>query len=87
MGHTTTLGQDRATHAARPPLLGGQDLVLDVCLDKSMVEAYANGYKSLTSRVYPSRDDALGLQLFADGPAQVKSLRVWQMGGAFSAPS
>jgi sucrose-6-phosphate hydrolase SacC (GH32 family) len=66
-----------------PLALGGADLKLDIYLDKSMVEVYANGYKSLTSRVYPSRDDALGLALWADGPAQVKSLRVWEMQSAY----
>lgn len=66
-----------------PLALDGEDLKLDVFLDKSMIEAYANGHKSITSRAYPSRDDALGLQLWAEGAAQVKSMRVWDMGSAY----
>lgn len=30
-----------------------------------MIEAYANERKSITSRVYPARDDADGLQLWS----------------------
>lgn len=44
-----------------------------------MVEAYANGLKSLTTRVYPSRTDALGLEIWGDGSLTVKSMEVWDM--------
>ena len=67
-----------------PLALGGEALTLDVFVDKSMLEAYANGAKSITTRVYPGRADALGLELWADGPARVQSLRVWEMGSAYA---
>ncbi|MGR6918015.1 GH32 C-terminal domain-containing protein [[Actinomadura] parvosata] len=67
-----------------PVALTSGVLTLDVFLDKSMVEAYAGGHKSITTRVYPARDDSLGLALFADGAATVKSLKVWAMKPPFS---
>ncbi|UQZ32806.1 glycoside hydrolase [Paenibacillus sp. PK3_47] len=59
--------------------LSGENLQLHLYLDRSMVELYANGLKSLTTRVYPSRQDALGLELWGDGEALVKSLDIWEM--------
>lgn len=57
----------------------GENLKLHIYLDRSMVEAYANGLKSLTTRVYPSRKDALGLEIWGDGELVVKSLVIWDM--------
>ncbi|MEJ3721454.1 GH32 C-terminal domain-containing protein [Paenibacillus polymyxa] len=57
----------------------GENLKLHIYLDRSMVEAYANGLKSLTTRVYPSRMDALGLEIWGDGEPFVKSLDIWGM--------
>ncbi|QGZ38274.1 beta-fructofuranosidase [Pseudoduganella flava] len=59
--------------------LGKEPLRMRVFLDRSMVEAYVNERKSLTSRVYPSRDDALGLGLLALPGDRVVSLKVWPM--------
>ncbi|KUP23567.1 GH32 C-terminal domain-containing protein [Paenibacillus sp. DMB5] len=59
--------------------LCGENLKLHLYLDRSMVEAYANGLKSLTTRVYPGRKDALGLELWGDGEALVKSMDIWEM--------
>ncbi|AIQ31423.1 MULTISPECIES: GH32 C-terminal domain-containing protein [Paenibacillus] len=57
----------------------GENLKLHIYVDRSMVEAYANGLKSLTTRVYPSRKDALGLELWGDGKPLVKSMEIWDM--------
>ncbi|GJM68982.1 hypothetical protein HMSSN036_11980 [Paenibacillus macerans] len=59
--------------------LPGENLKLHLYLDRSMVEAYANGLKSLTTRVYPSRKDAMGLEVWGDGKLTVTSLEVWDM--------
>ncbi|SFF03686.1 Sucrose-6-phosphate hydrolase SacC, GH32 family [Paenibacillus algorifonticola] len=59
--------------------LSGENLKLHIYLDRSMVETYANGLKSLTTRVYPSRKDALGLELWGDGEPLVKSMEIWNM--------
>ncbi|MEO2203059.1 GH32 C-terminal domain-containing protein [Paenibacillus pabuli] len=56
-----------------------ENLKLHIYLDRSMVEAYANGLKSLTTRVYPSRKDALGLEIWGDGELLVKSMDIWEM--------
>lgn len=63
--------------------LDGENLKLQIYLDRSMVEAYANELKSLTTRVYPSRKDALGIQIWGAGTLTVKSLEVWEMKPAF----
>lgn len=63
--------------------LAGQPLQLHIFVDHSMVEVYANGLKSLTTRVYPVRDDALGLRLWADNPVDINMLQVWQLGSSY----
>ncbi|MEC0329208.1 GH32 C-terminal domain-containing protein [Paenibacillus macerans] len=59
--------------------LPGENLKLHLYLDRSMVEAYANGLKNLTTRVYPSRKDAMGLEVWGDDKLTVTSLEVWDM--------
>jgi sucrose-6-phosphate hydrolase SacC (GH32 family) len=51
-----------------------------IFLDRSMVEAYVNERKSLTSRIYPARSDADGLALLAAAGDRISSLKVWSMG-------
>ncbi|MGU3470728.1 GH32 C-terminal domain-containing protein [Paenibacillus sp. D51F] len=63
--------------------LDGDSLELHIYLDRSMIEAYANGLKSLTTRAYPSREDALGLQVWGNGTLSVKSMEVWEMKSAW----
>ncbi|NOU76708.1 glycoside hydrolase [Paenibacillus sp. LMG 31458] len=63
--------------------LGEENLKLHIYLDRSMIEAYANGIKSLTTRAYPSRSDSLGLQIWGDGSVKVRSMEVWEMNSAF----
>lgn len=60
-------------------------LWLRVYLDHSMIEAYANELKSITSRVYPARDDSNGLRLRStDHNLQIEKLDVWQMHSAYN---
>ncbi|MDY7224151.1 GH32 C-terminal domain-containing protein [Halalkalibacterium halodurans] len=63
--------------------IDGDLLRLRIFLDRSMVEAYANGANSLTTRVYPTKKDALSLELFSEGEAEVKSMHVWRLSSAF----
>jgi len=44
-----------------------------------MVEAYVNDRKSLTSRAYPTRADALGIDLLAAAGDRILSLTVWPL--------
>lgn len=57
----------------------GENLRLRVFLDRSMVEAYLNERKSLTSRVFPARPDASGLALMAAPEDRVVNLKVWRL--------
>jgi sucrose-6-phosphate hydrolase SacC (GH32 family) len=59
--------------------LAGEPLRMRIFLDRSMVEAYVNERKSLTSRIYPARSDADGLALLAAAGDRISSLKVWSM--------
>jgi beta-fructofuranosidase len=75
----------REPHGTHITLSEGESLVLQVFVDRSVVEAYANGRACLTSRVYPARADSLGVELFArGGPAQLHKLDVWEMGSIWA---
>lgn len=52
---------------------------LRVFLDKSMLEAYGNKRRSITSRTYCSLEDALGIAIFGNKDLKVKSLEIWEM--------
>ncbi|ELZ76311.1 sucrose-6-phosphate hydrolase [Haloferax gibbonsii ATCC 33959] len=52
---------------------------LQVFLDRSVIEIFANGTQCLTSRVYPTRDDSVGVDLFADDGHVRASLEIWEM--------
>jgi beta-fructofuranosidase len=72
---------DREPHGTHVKLADGENLRLHIFVDCSVVEVYANARACLTSRVYPSRDDSLGVELFArGGPVQLQTLDVWEMG-------
>jgi len=60
-----------------------EPLSLRIFLDRSVVEIYANGRHCLTSRVYPTRDEAVGVSVVAEGGrASLTSLSAWEMGEA-----
>ncbi len=60
----------------------GQDEPLDlsIFLDNSVIEIYANDRLSMTSRIYPSRADAQGLRLQAQGGSATAQVAIWRMG-------
>ena len=61
-------------------LANGENLKLHVFIDRSVVEVFANGRVCLTSRIYPSRVDSLGIGLFArGGSATLKSMSIWEI--------
>jgi sucrose-6-phosphate hydrolase SacC (GH32 family) len=66
--------------------LAGENLRLRVFLDRSMVEAYLNERKSITSRDFPARLDATGLGLIAAPADRVVKLKVWRMGASNGKP-
>ena len=57
-----------------------EPLNLTLFLDNSVIEVYANERISMTSRIYPSRDDAQGLQLVCTRGSAKAQVAVWQMG-------
>ena len=55
-------------------------LTLRVFVDKSVVEVFAGDRLCVAMRVYPGREDSLGVSLRAQGrDAQLNSLDAWQM--------
>jgi beta-fructofuranosidase len=70
----------RAPESAPVYLTPGETLQLRVFIDKSVVEVFANGRQCLAVRVYPGREDSLGVSLRAQGAdAALRSLDLWQM--------
>ena len=60
-------------------------LRLNVFIDHSVVEVFANGKQCVAARVYPGREDSTGVSLRAQGSsALVKSLSAWQMSSAYA---
>ena len=71
---------DRNLHVA--PLALGLDepLRLHIFLDRSVLEVFANARISITSRIYPTRADSVGVALLAEhGEARLNTLDAWQM--------
>jgi sucrose-6-phosphate hydrolase SacC (GH32 family) len=53
---------------------------LRVFVDKSVVEVYAGERQAIGRRVYPTRDDSLGVLLFAEsGEATFNNVKAWRM--------
>lgn len=66
--------------------IGEDNLKLHIYIDKSMVEAYVNKLKALTTRVYPTRENALGLSIWADknvDTVKVKKMIIWKLKSAY----
>ena len=70
----------------RPPEIGPLDIAGDqpvelrVFVDRSIVEVFANERQCLTLRVYPDREDSLGVSFFArGGTANFTGVEAWQM--------
>jgi beta-fructofuranosidase len=58
----------------------GETLKLHIFLDRSVVEAFGNDQICVTSRIYPSRPDSLGVDVFTRaGDARLVALDVWHM--------
>ncbi len=76
---------------ARTPEIGplsladGEVLDLRVFVDRSVVEVFANGRQSLTTRVYPERTDSVGVSVQARrGTAHLESMDAWDMRSIWS---
>ncbi len=61
-------------------LASGESLFLHIFLDCSVIEVFANYKLCMSSRVYPSRNDSLGMGVFVKGgSARIKALDIWEM--------
>jgi len=70
----------RVVEQAPLELNDGEPLALRVFVDKSVVEVYANDRQAICRRVYPGRDDSLGVVLFAHGGrAEFSRVKAWEM--------
>jgi len=55
-------------------------LLLRVFVDRSVVEVFANDRQAVMRRIYPTRDDARGIQVFAlEDSMTITCLRVWDI--------
>ena len=62
----------------------GEPLRLRIFIDRSIVEVFANDRLCIASRVYPGRDDSVGVSMRAQGSdAVLKSLDAWQMSNIY----
>ncbi len=76
--------------ASRPPESDsfkrgkGEPIKLHIFIDRSIVEVFVNGKACVAARVYPGREDSLGVSLRAQGNgAKLASLDAWQMGSIY----
>ena len=73
-------GGERWTSSQEAPfkLVEGEPLKLHIFLDKSVMEVFVNSRLCLTQRIYPTREDSLGVSIFArGGEAILDSLDAW----------
>jgi len=77
----SSLGEGRKSVEAGPFKLNDDEpLKLQVFVDKSVVEVFANERQAVMRRIYPIRKDSLGVELFSKGGSMtVKSLQSWDM--------
>ncbi|PWW72270.1 Glycoside Hydrolase Family 32 protein [Tuber magnatum] len=56
-----------------------EDIEMDIFVDGSLVEVFVGGRFALTTRIYPARDDALGVGVYVDKgvEAEVVDLKIW----------
>ncbi len=70
----------RAPETAPVFIENNETLKLRVFIDKSVVEVFVNGKQVVAVRVYPSRNDSMGVSLRSQGQdCELKSLQAWQM--------
>ena len=62
-----------------------ETLKLHIFIDRSVVEVFVNGKACVAARVYPGREDSVGVAIRAQGSdAILNSLDAWQMGTIYN---
>lgn len=71
--------QQGVAQAPSPPDAAGQ-ITWHIFLDGSVLEVYVRGRVPLSTRIYPTQPDSLGLQLISRaGVVSVSALTIWQL--------
>lgn len=72
--------QSRAPETAPVLIYPDESIKLRIFVDKSVVEVFINGKQCVAMRVYPGRNDSVGVSLRAQGQdAELVSFDAWQM--------
>jgi beta-fructofuranosidase len=70
----------KAVEAAPFELKEGERLKLRIFVDKSVVEVFANSRQAVMRRIYPAREDSVGVRLFSTGgDARVNTLEAYNI--------
>ena len=80
--HASVLpGAHARTAETAQVVIGREETVkLRIFIDKSIVEVFVNGKQCVATRVYPGRDDSVGVSLRSQGSSsELLSLDAWQM--------
>ncbi|ELZ76307.1 beta-fructofuranosidase [Haloferax gibbonsii ATCC 33959] len=76
-----------SSNSQRIPSISTDDglVTLHVFVDGSVVELFANERESLSSRIYPTREDSTGVSLNAvGGDVAIHNVDIWELDPAFS---
>ena len=58
----------------------GENMDLRIFIDKSIMEIFINSRQCVTQRIYPTRKDSQGIELFCKGgDITIESLQAWDM--------
>jgi beta-fructofuranosidase len=77
--------RSRAPETAPVMVEPGDTLTLRVFVDRSVVEVFVNGRQCVALRVYPGREDSVGVSLRSQGKdAELRSLDAWEMGNIYA---
>lgn len=80
MDSTRSGREGRNIVESAPLVLDDEPLILRVFIDKSVVEVYANDRQAICRRIYPTREDSLGIELFVDGTKSVDAkVKTWEI--------
>ncbi|MGM0400470.1 MAG: glycoside hydrolase family 32 protein [Chloroflexota bacterium] len=79
-----SLGEGPKSVEGGPFTLGEDEmLTLRIFVDNSVVEAFANDRQAVMRRIYPTREDSVGVRLFSrGGPSHVRLVEAWDMAPA-----
>lgn len=75
-GFPKTVSEQRAPFELKK----GEVLKLDIFIDRSIIEVFANGRQCITQVVYPELESSKGVKIFSgDEAIIVKKVQAWKM--------